>query len=117
MSGRASRLLHRCNNSAVIAVKSRYSKDQHLMHMLCCLFIVEAHSSFKVTAVHLPGTHNNLADNLPRNWLNPFLRKMEGADTTPSIIPFSLLQWLLHLDLDWTSPNYIQLFNSSVHRV
>ena len=37
-----------CDNSAVVAViKSRYSKDQHLMHMLRCLFFVEAHSSFK----------------------------------------------------------------------
>ena len=114
---KGNRVVARCDNTAVVTVlNSRYAKDVVLMRMLRCLFFVEAHFQFSLTASHIPGVHNDLADDLSRNRLPSFLCKMPNVDCTPSIIPHSLLQWLLHPNLDWTSPSWTALFSSSVHK-
>ena len=101
-----------CDNQAVVAVlNSRYSKDQVLMQMLRCLFFIEAKRQFKLTAVHVPGVHNDLADDLSRNRLSTFLAKKPDADCT-TIIPVSLLQWLTNSKLEWTSPVWMQQFTT-----
>ena len=46
----------RYNNQAAVAIiQSRYSRDDKLMHLLCCLFFVEAYFNFSFIAEHLPG--------------------------------------------------------------
>lgn len=61
-------MLAQCDNSAVVAVLiSRYSKDRHMMHLLCCIFFAEVYSNFKLEAIHLPGAHNVLVDDLSRD--------------------------------------------------
>lgn len=108
----------RCDNAAVVAViNSRSCRDKVLMQMLRCLFFAEAHFQFKMMAIHLPGIHNELADDLSRNRLSQFLAKLPKANKTPTNIPSSLLQWLLHPKMDWTSPSWMELFSSSVHGV
>ena len=112
------RVIARCDNEAVVAViNSRYATDRTLMQMLRCLFFIEAHFQFSLSASHLPGVHNDLADDLSRNNVPSFLRKMPKVSPTPTVIPNSLLQWLLHPNLDWTSPSWTTLFNTSVRRV
>jgi len=86
------------------------------MQLLRCLFFIEAHFQFQLRAIHLPGEQNGEADDLSRNRLSAFLKKVPGANSTPSPIPSSLLQWLLHPHLDWTSPTWTELFISSVQR-
>ncbi len=71
---------------------------------------------FSLTSTHIPGVHNVLADDLSRNRLPSFLSYMPNANRTPSLLPTSLLQWLLHPNLDWTSPSWTTLFSSSVLR-
>lgn len=111
------KVIVRCDNAAVVAVlTSRYSKDTHLMQMLRCLFFIEAHYQFKMEVVHIPGVENDLADDLSRNNLVSFRKKFNACDPEPSVIPPSLLQWLLHPQLDWTSPTWMELFNSFVGR-
>ena len=111
------RVLSNCDNQAVVAVlNSRYSKEKDLMQLLRCLFFVEATCQFHLTAAHLPGVLNECADDLSRNRLPAFHRKMPQAASHPSPIPPSLLQWLLHPDLNWTSPSWTQQFSSSVTR-
>ena len=98
-------VLARCDNSAVVAVlNGRYSKDKHMMHLLRCIFFAEAHGNFKLAAVHLPGTHNVLADDLSRDRVHSFRMKFPECDCYPTSIPSSLLQWLSSTELDWTSP-------------
>ena len=110
-----------CDNAAVVAVvNSRCCKDKNLMQLLRCLFFIEAHFQFKIAATHIPGSHNDLADDLSRNRGASFKSKMRSADTNSSLIPISLLQWLLRPKLDWFSPNCscsILLFarNSPIH--
>lgn len=60
--------------------------------------------------------HNGLADHLSRDQLQAFLSKKPDANKIPTIIPFSLLQWLLHPKMEWTSPAWMELFNTFVHK-
>ena len=110
-------VIAQCDNMAVVAViNSIYAKDPTLSHMLRCLFFIETQCGFSVRAVHLPGVHNMLADNLSRNELQLFLERMPASEREPTFIPSSLLQWLLHPSMDWTSPRWTALFASTVHK-
>ncbi len=82
-----------------------------------CLFFIEAHFQFELAATHIPGIHNDLADDLSRNQVASFLAKSGKQEANPSLVPSSLLQWLLHPDMDWTSPSWTALFNFTVPRV
>ena len=63
-------------------------KETHLMHMLRIMFFVEAHWQFSLSASHIPGKCNHLADHLSRNELDS--------------------------KINWTSPSWIQQFNQGV---
>ena len=106
-----------CDNEAVVTVLgSWYSREPHLMHMLRVLFFTEAHFQFKMSAQHIPGICYTLADHLSRNQLHEFYKKYPSANRHPSHIPFSLLQWLLDKQMDWTSEPRIQLFITFVNK-
>ena len=71
---RGCRVTALCDNSAVVAVlNSRYAQDRMLMQMLRCLFFIEAQCQCTIVASHIPGRHNDLADDLSRNRANIFL--------------------------------------------
>ena len=106
-----------CDNEAVVAVmRTRTSRNPHLMHLLRCLFFIEAKYDFEFSCVHIPGKYNELADDLSRNRVCAFLSKVPGADRHPSPVPRPLLDWLLDKDMDWLCPNWIAKFNSSVRK-
>ena len=110
------RAVARCDNAAVVAVlNSRSCKDPTLMQLLRSLFFIEAKGQFKLSAIHIPGTHNDLADDLSRDRVAVFRAKKPEADPHPTVIPISLLQWLLRRDLEWTSPVWMRLFSSFVN--
>lgn len=52
-----------------------------MMHLLCCLVIIEAWFQFKMVAVHNPGMLTSWADDLSRDYLSSFLSK------TPELEP------------------------------
>lgn len=107
----------RCDNAAVVAVvNARYSKEKLLMHMLRCLFFVEAQYQFRLSANHIAGVHNSLADDLSRDRLGSFRDKLRVSDTYPPVINSSLLQWLLTPDQDWLSQSWRELFNTIVSK-
>jgi len=106
-----------CDNEAVVHVlNKRYSKDPYMAHMIRTLFFVEAHFQFQLTAAHIPGSHNTLADFLSRNQVNRFRTQHHEADIFPLCVPLSLLQWLLDLQMDWTSETWTQLFSTFVNK-
>ena len=106
-----------CDNEAVVLIlNKRYSKDPYMAHMLRTLFFVEAQFQFQLKATHIPGSHNVLADCLSRNQVAKFRTQHPNADIFPSCIPLSLLQWLLDLQVDWTSETWTQRFSIFVSR-
>ena len=56
------------DNAAVVAViNSGSSRENSLMHLMCCLTFIMAKYNFVVSAAHIRGIHNDLADALSRN--------------------------------------------------
>ena len=51
-----------------------------MMHMLRCLFFIEAHQQFHITACHIPGAENKLADDLSHNKLESFHKRFRDAN-------------------------------------
>lgn len=106
-------VLCRCDNAAVVAlINSGYCKHETAMHLLRCLFFIAAHFDFDIFARHIPGSLNVAADALSRNLLPLFLAKVPEAETLPTTIPPQLLEVLVHTRPDWTSTNWVSLFNS-----
>lgn len=107
----------RCDNKAVVDVLgSRSCKDKDLMQLLRSLFFLEASYQFQLSAEHIAGADNDLADDLSRNKLGNFKEKALGMNTYPSHVPDFLLQWLLQPCHDWSSPSWIQQFIGFVAR-
>ena len=102
------RVIARCDNESIVTVlNSRYSKEPHVMSMLRTLFFIEARLQFSISSQHIAGVSNTLADCLSRNQLEKFYAKFPSAHRHSSVVPSSLLQWLLDPNMDWTSPHWI----------
>ena len=99
-----STVMCKCDNQAVVAViGSRTSSDKQIMHMLRCLFFLEASFDYHLVASHIPGIDNVLADDLSRNRPASFLQKAHPATAkSPCQIPQHVKD-LLFLPHDWTS--------------
>lgn len=86
--GRGAQIYGRCDNwAAVCAIRRRSSRDPVLMHLLHCLFFLEAHYQFELVASHIPSSENSLADDLSRNLLPSFLSKAPHMNPSPSPLP------------------------------
>jgi len=106
-----------CDNKAVVDVLgSRSCKDKDLMQLLRCLFFLEATYQFQLSAVHIAGADNGLADDMSRNRIQYFREKAGGLNVYPSSVPDHLLQWLFKSCHDWSSQSWIQQFISFVAR-
>ena len=106
-----------CDNTAVVAaLNNRSCKEKQVMHLLRVLFFVEAHSQFRISANHITGSSNTLADHLSRNQQGLFLTMHKTAHSEPLYVDSFLLQWLMNPQQDWMSPAWTQQFNSFVQR-
>ena len=101
------------NQAAVHTIASRSSRDPTLMHLLRCLFFMEAWFQFELVAVHIPGTLNTRADDLSRDRLSSFFLKAPEMESEPTAIPPLLPTLLLGMG-DWTSPLWTKQFVSTV---
>ena len=62
-----------CDNLGVVqALSSRCVRDPHIMHLLRCLFFIEAKFGFEHTASHIAGKNNGAADALSRDRIGVF---------------------------------------------
>ena len=98
-------------------LKARWCKDTDLMHMLRCLFIFEASFGFTLTAKHIPGIHNELADDLSRNRTASFLSKVPAASPTASRVHPEIIEMVARQQPDWTSQSWINTFSSVLKKV
>ena len=87
-----SRVRCHCDNLLVVHdIHSRTSRDPHMMHLLRCLFFLEAQHQLNLSSVHIPGVLNDLADDLSRDRLSSFLHKVPTAERRPSPVPQQLV--------------------------
>lgn len=77
------------------ALATRLSCNTDMMHLLRCLFFIEARFEFGLSCVHLPGAENGQADALSRNDMASFRSKVPAADQEPQPIPTQLVKTLL----------------------
>ena len=112
-----SRVTCKCDNQAVVQmISSRSCRDQSLMHLLRCLFFMEAQLQFELTTTHIAWVHNSLADDLSRNRRSSFLSKAPWVTSHPSPVPVQLAALLLDLSQDWMSPSWTQQFSTIVRK-
>jgi hypothetical protein len=78
--------------------------------MLHALAFIEAHHKFHFHPVYINTKLNHLADDLSRNNLPSFLEKVPQANQEPDPLPLSLLNLLLDMEVDWTSPRWHRQF-------
>ena len=71
------------------------------MHLLRCLHFFTVHYRIVVVAEHIAGRINTAADALSRNKLDTFISCSPQAPSSPSPIPQSLLDMLIHSQPDW----------------
>jgi hypothetical protein len=103
----------KCDNTAAVAVvNSRTSRDGDMMHLLRCLFFIEAKYDFMLVALHIPGVLNDLADDISRNRAVSFLSKVPDTQPSPDLLPQELIDLLLLQQPDWTSIAWTQTWNS-----
>ena len=75
------------------------------MHLLRCLFFIEAQHDLNLSVSHIAGSTNGLADHLSRNHLSSFFHDAPGADLIPSPIPSQLPTLPLDWRASWMYPN------------
>ena len=107
-------VIHHCDNKVVVSrLQSRSSHDKGVMHLLRCLVFVEAQSQFYLCPSYVNTHLNHLTNDLSRNRLLSFLSKVPGAVPHPSPMQTHLLDLLLNMEVDWTSPTWRHLFTST----
>ena len=100
-----------CDNEAVVHLFMAGSrKERNMVHMLRCLFFIEAKFNFSIVASHVPGVLNVQADALSRNQPQIFNQLQPTGNHNPSSVPKELITGLTKLDL-WTSPTWAKWFS------
>ena len=104
-----------CDNEAVVhVVASRYSRSSDVMHLLRCLFFFEAHYAMHISASHVPGRNNSLADDLSRNRLSSFLSQAPQMSPRPAPLPLLAPDLLFDVRATWSSPAWINLLRATL---
>ena len=107
-------VLCRCDNEAVVhIINTGTSKDSTVMCLMRCLYFITAKFDMTLSAVHLAGSANGLADALSHNQLKIFFANYPQASPQASHIPAPLLNLLIYSPSDWVSPSWSKMFSST----
>lgn len=85
------------------------------MHMLRCLFYIEATFGFHLRCFHIPGAMNTAADSLSRDNVESFVQ-VPFANRVPDTPSDQLVRALTSQSTDWLSPAWRETFISSLRR-
>ncbi len=107
----------RCDNTAVVAiVNSSTSRNPQAMNLVRCLSFLAATHEFQISAVHLRGIHNTLADALSRNNLPLFHSLHPQANRDAAPIPMAALDLILLQEPDWTTKGWTSMWTFTWNR-
>ena len=86
------------------------------MHLMRCLTFIVAKYNFVVSAAHIKGIHNDLADALSRNNRSYFLSHYRQAQASPATVSQDLVELLVTAQPDWISPHWTKLLTAIFSR-
>ena len=109
--------VHSDNEAVVSVINSGYSKDEQLMHLVRCLFFIQAVWDISLVACHIPGVLNSVADAISRDNLPLLFSKVPDASPQPTALPQALVQLLILEQPDWTSSSWGRLLRSCLEQV
>ena len=110
------RVQFECDNTSVVAaIKKGSARDDTSMHLLRCLRFFVSHYDNDITIIHVAGVTNCTANHLSRhhNYVIVFL----SQDIAPTTFLPVFKDIVASLNLDWTSPNFKQLFSTITAKV
>ena len=111
-------VLLQCDNlSLVTAINKGSAKPPIVMHLLRCLWFFCAYFDIILTASHIAGTANTLADQLSRNNMSEFFKTSVNTCKLPTPLPPHVLKIVSPEGPDWTSPAFKELFSASVSQL
>ena len=99
------------------ALASYLARDLPLVHLLRCLFFLEAYFDFEHVVEHVPGSDNGAADALSHDNVTSFFSLVPQANPSPSPTPQLLVELLSDKSLVWTSPRWRQLLEATLRVV
>ena len=101
------------NLSVVQVLQKGASKEPSgvIMHLLRCLSFLTAYFHFSISASHIAGVYNIVADDISRNNLGSLLIQVPGIQPQPVPIPDPLWSLLVLERPDWTSKRWRLLFS------
>ncbi len=106
------KVLCHCDNQAVVEViRGGYCRESAMAHMLRCLFYLEASSDLHLSAVHIPGIDNGVADAISRNNLETFFTLFPQAVQVPCRFPPGLVEGLV-VQRPWNSADWTRWLRS-----
>ena len=106
-------VLCRCDNAAAVhIINASTSSDSYAMALIRCLHFLTARFNIALSACHLPGTENAIADALSRNKLSHFFSLNPQANRYPCPIPAAVINLLTKPHLDWTSQAWREMFST-----
>jgi len=82
------------------------------MCLMSCLYFIVVKFITILSALHLAGSANGIADALSHNQFVKFFTNHPQASSHPYHIPAPLLDLLIHTKPDWTSPSWNRMFTS-----
>ncbi len=100
------------NSSVVALINAGSSRENSLMHLMRCLSFITAKYNFVVSAAHIKGSQNDLADALSRNNRAYFLSHYPQAQESPTAVPPELEELLVTSHPDWISPHWTRLWSA-----
>ena len=106
-------ILFRCDNMATVAIiNSSTSHNSEAMHLVRCLMSITAKFQLLISAIHIAGEANTLADAISRNNLQIFFSLHPQAHQHQTVVPSSLVELLIGMQPDWISRQWTELWNN-----
>jgi len=83
-----------------------------MMHLLHTAVFAEARLNCSLFSTYIDTRANHLADSLSHDHATHFHSPVPAADLLPTLVSPQLLELLLNLEADWSSPTWCRHFDA-----